>query len=239
MTRFLLMLVMAFYTMSLLIFPASAQSNRTNEYGGGSRLQPRAAQIVQSGPDAAASVLRDFGECIVSRRVLSTEQLVGLPIDTPAYEKGMRRLFATVDDACLGGDGSLQFSNSLLRGALFEALYRRKFADGGIGQFPADFETALDRGYSQPRSDQVRQHLTLQQFSECVTKQQAGEVRKLVLSSPGSSAEQAAITALAPSFGPCFGSGASLKMTKPALRAMLAESVYRMSVFAKSTGMSK
>ena len=221
-----------------LSVPAIAQSNRLNEYGGGSRLIPRAAQIIQSGPNAAAIVLQNFGECIVARRVSSTEQLLALPISATAYEKGFRRLFSSVGDSCLEGDGTLEFSDSLLRGSLFQALYRKKFARADIPSTGFNLGTDSGSDYVPPWSEVVRQHLVLQQFSHCVTQASANDVRKLVLSSPGSSLEEAAVVALSPKFSSCFSVGTSLKMTKPALRAMLAEALYRVSVRAV-TGAAK
>jgi hypothetical protein len=219
---------------------ATAQSNRSNEYGGGSRLQPRAAQIVQSGPNAAAVALQKFGECIVARRLTSTEQIVMLTIDTPAYARGIDRLFTSVGDACLEGYGNLRFSESLLRGSLFEALYRRRFARAEINGFPLDFDTRYSSTYtSQPVAEPARRHIILQQFSECVTKANVVDVRKLILSSPGSSSEDASISALSPKLPACFPAGTSLEVTKPSLRSMLAEALYRMSVQFTSTGANK
>lgn len=214
----------------ILAVPALAQNNGSNDYGGGTRLQPRAAQIVQSGPYAAQLVLQQFAMCLVTRRMGSTEQALALPLDTPGYDKGIQRLFASVGDACLEGSGDLQFPASLLRGSLFEALYRRKFGPSGVDNFPGNFETGYAASFATPLSPEVRQHITLQQFSECVIKSDAANVRRLVLSSPGSSSEEASIVTLSSGFSSCFPAGTSLKMTKPSLRAMMAEALYRMNV---------
>jgi hypothetical protein len=216
-----------------------AQSNQDNPYGGGSRLAPRRAQIVQSGPTAARLVLQNFGQCLYARGKGNAESFLSLPVDEPKYEKLQRALFDSVGNSCLEGDGTLRFSNDLLRGAIAEAAYRLKFGNK-TSVLPIETATVdLKSSYKQPLSDVARRHLTLQEFGTCVAQSNASNVRAMLMSTPESGSEKAAFTSLSMNFSTCLSSGQNASFSKPSLRAILGEAMYRLSVIAASAQIEK
>ena len=203
--------------------------NQDNDYGGGSRLGPRRAQINQSGTDAARVVLQDFAQCLYARRPSSAERFMALPVDTKEYASAKKTLFDTLGDSCIEGDGSLQFSPSLLRGALFEAAYRKKFASQAPVAFVAEAEVSVAANYARPYSEDARKQIILQDFAMCVVKAAPSGARLLILTSPGTSRESIALTAISGHLGPCLTKDQKVELSKPSLRGIMAEALYRMS----------
>lgn len=210
--------------------PVLAQ-NQDNSYSGGTRLAPKRGQLSQSGPAAARNILLQFGQCLYARRASSAERFMMLPVDSAEYEKLQRTLFDTMGDSCIEGDGTLSFSDSLLRGALFEAAYRKKFGGSNAPmRFDPTLKTDMAEAYTQPYSDVARRQIVLQDFAECVALTEPVEVRAMVMSSPESSREETAFANLSSKFGPCLTTGQKAAFSKPSLRAILAEALYRLSV---------
>jgi hypothetical protein len=209
--------------------------NQDNPYAGGTRVAPKRGQLSQSGPAAARNILLQFGQCLYARRVGSAERFMTLPVDTDEYAKLQRTLFDTMGDSCIEGDGTLSFSDGLLRGALFEAAYRKKFGGGDAPlSFDSSLTTSTATSYKPPYSDAARRQIVLQDLAECVVKTEPTEVRAMVLSVPESQREETAFANLSAKFGPCLTTGQKASFSKPSLRAILAEALYRVSVAAMS-----
>ena len=212
----------------LISMPAFAQ-NQDNSYGGGSRLPPKRAQIVQSGESSARLVLFNFAQCIYARKSSGVERLMQLPIDTPEYEALYKVLFDGVGDSCIEGDGSLKFTDGLLRGALFEAAYIKKFGSKRFNDLTLEQTASTGVTYSQPMSPVAQTQALLQSFARCVVLLDTPSVRSLILASPGGSRENILTSALAPKLGQCLITGQKVEFSKPSLRGILAEALYRMT----------
>jgi hypothetical protein len=227
-------IVVAMVAALLAAGPAHTQ-NQDNPYGGGTRIKPRAAQINQSGGDAARVVLTQFGQCVYSRRGSSAERIMAMPVDAPGYEKEQRALFDQLGDSCLEGDGTLYFSDGLMRAALFEAAYRKKF---GSRPAPTAFNAAVNTDpaavYAQPLSAIARRQLVLQSFADCVVRADPTTVHNLILSPPGSPREETGMTQISTKLGPCLVTGQKIEFSKPSLRGFLAEALYRLAIASEN-----
>jgi hypothetical protein len=212
--------------------PSAFAQSDDDSYSGGSRLRPQAAQMVQSGPAYARSILLKFGQCIYSRRTGVAERFLVLAVDTQEYTSLQRSLFTTLADSCLEGDGELQFTDDLLRGALFEAAYRRKFGKKGPTNFALSPKTGQLEAYVQPLSDDARRQILLQDMGECVVRTDPKTVKLLILSSPESARENESVRTVTAKISPCLSNGQKAGFSRPSLRAILAEALYRLSVTA-------
>jgi hypothetical protein len=212
--------------------PSALAQSDDDSYSGGSRLRPQAAQLVQSGPAYARSILLKFGQCIYSRRTGVAERFLALPVDSQEYSSLHKSLFVTLADSCLEGDGELYFTDDLLRGALFEAAYRKKFGKKGPTNFASSLKTGQLETYVQPLSDDARRQLVLQDMAECVVRADPKAVKLLILSSPESARENEAVRTVTAKISPCLSNGQKAGFSRPSLRAILAEALYRLSVTA-------
>jgi hypothetical protein len=205
--------------------------NQDNPYAGGSRLGSRAAQVTQT--RSASKVIQQFGQCIYKRRTGSVENFLALSMDAPDFDKQQRYLFDNVGDSCLEGyEATVRFSDNVLRGSLFEAAYRSKFAGSAPANFGPEIRTGFTETYSQPYSSAARRHIALEGLGECVVRADPAGARALVLSTPETASEAKAITVVKGSLSGCLASGQKAELSQPSLRAMLAEALYRLSMAA-------
>jgi hypothetical protein len=206
-----------------LIAPAEQQ--------GGTRVQtPNApgpsADSLESGP-VARRVMAAFARCILSRSRRDAEQFLGaLPRSVDADRLASR----IVTHECVGS-GRLQFSSSLFRGALYEVLYLADFArrHPALADAPVVTYTSADPA---TLTDHQRGWLALARFGDCVVRALPAQARALVVSEVDSDSEQRAFAALMPALGGCLVQGSQLSFSRPMLRGVIAESLYRLSIAA-------
>ncbi|HEX8526244.1 hypothetical protein [Allosphingosinicella sp.] len=193
------------------------------------RIEPRGAPALPTGAQSEAAdaqlVMAAYGRCIVARSRRGVQRFLAVLPGSDDWQRLGSQL-ATAD--CLH-NARLRFHASLFRGALFEALYRadygrrhpRSFAD-----VPALVYTAQDPATL--NGDQ-RNWLSLQEFGDCVVRARPSEARALVLSRVTRADERRAFAALGPALPPCLRQGVQLAFSRPILRGLIAESLYRLS----------
>lgn len=121
--------------------------------------------------------------------------------------------------------GRLVFSDSVLRGALYRALYRRNFEKAPVAlkaepiDYMADFQGQPDRS----------QYVALRQFSECVVRANPAASRELTLALAGTQRAKTAFAMLMPAFGPCVPQGNNVSFSKSMIAGLIGESLYRLS----------
>lgn len=188
----------------------------------------RAAQIDGRGPNAARIAMEQFGSCLVSRSRARVSKFVDMPVDGGEYTKYLRVLFDSVGDECLSG-GELQFNEGVLRGALFQALYKSEFGRTGPTAFAPGASSGYRTLYGSELSSAARSSIALVNFGECVGRADAANVRALMLAMAGSSQENGHFNALAPRFNACVPKGETIAFSKVMLKGALAEGLYRLS----------
>ncbi len=184
------------------------------------------------GNDAEAQrVMIDFASCVAQRSRSSLERFLAQPFGSDDADRLAFRL-ATPD--CLF-DAELRFSQEIFRGALYDALYRIDF----VRMEPADLSAVPPITYYVGATESLtpRQHRRVGQslFADCVVRAAPSEARALILSAATSPTERAAFQALQPALGPCLVQGAQVRFSRPMLRGLVAESLYRLTSAASSS----
>jgi hypothetical protein len=169
--------------------------------------------------------MHDYANCVVRSNRRGVESYLAVPPGTPEWARLGTRI-ATSD--CLQG-GQLRFQPSIFRGSLYEALYhvdyaRRRPTD--ISQAPP---IAYLTGAPATLTEAQRGWLGLQDFSDCVVRAKPAEARALLLSEVATASEGRALAAISPALGPCLVRGAEARFSRPILRGLIAESLYRLT----------
>ena len=203
-------------------YPASASAQA-------SASPPAATKAAQEA--VVRKTLYDHGACLVRElRRASERYLATFPFSENA-EKAARRL---VTPQCPEG-ADLPLSVEALRGPLYEALYHAEFGNAPVadleGVAPIDYSVGEGTVDTEARSIQV----ALRFFADCVVRRNYQPVRALVSTEVASEAEKTAFQPLVPSMSACLPQGTTLKFTRPLLRALFAETLYRLSAAKSGT----
>jgi hypothetical protein len=200
--------------------PAAAQSRIDDGPG-------RAADISQDSRQSEAEsqrVMNAYARCVLVRSRRAVLRFLAAPPGSPEARRLGGRI-ATSD--CLSG-GMLVFQSHLFRGALFEALYMADFR----GRAAADFAAAPRIAYavdSAPASTLQAGMLTLHEFADCVVRAAPAQARALILSDVTTREEVQAFRSLGATFNSCLVRGAEVRFSRPVLRGLIAESLYRLT----------
>lgn len=176
----------------------------------------------------AHRVISAYARCVAARNRPGVLAFLELPPSSSRSGSRAARL-ATAD--CLY-EGELRFNASLFRGQLFEALYRQDYNSLPLPDlsstpplpplFPPDAEL----------NDRQRVAMALSAFAECAVRADPAAARRLTLSQVASAAENEAFAALSQTFSGCLSQGIQLSFSRPMLRGIVAESLYRLSTAA-------
>jgi hypothetical protein len=210
----------------LLQGPSPALAQDDNPYGGGTRLTGHAANVERepgalTAQDNARLTLGQFARCIIKKQRPTVMKAIQVK---PWADEAQKALVAAVDEACLA-NGQLTIPPNLLRGAIFQELYKEKYRSGPptLPAAPIDFTEAE----TAPLSGDALVDVAMLQFGDCVARRDLPNSHALVIASPGSSAETSAINALLPDFSACLVQGATWKITKSVVSTLMAEVLYR------------
>jgi hypothetical protein len=181
----------------------------------------------------AQRVMAGFADCLANPwRADLTSFLSRFP-GSPAASAEVHRLTSSF---CLDTDfATLTFSVDLLRGALFNLLYRRNFGAAPMVDVKAvaPIDYTLGSITAEPR--RAAWHIVRWNYADCVVRATPDDARALVLSEVAGEGETQAFRALRPELARCMPAGADWHFTRPILRGLIAETLYRLS--AAKTGM--
>lgn len=226
---------------AIFLFAAVAQGSNPEPPPIGTRIPSPIAenQVADASKRGAFIIVQKMGACLVKRDIRSSAALLmtvpGSSIGHAALDKLRPRFSRCLESAAAGtnlyGTLKLQMKDSLLRGAIGEALYRLQFSGRPLSNGAA---TVSVRPILPPTEafPEDRDLAITYAFAECLTQAQPATVRRLVLSKIGSGEEQAALAQLKGSMAPCVVMGTTLKTDRNSFRLMLAESLYRWSIAA-------
>lgn len=200
-----------------------------------SRIEPRGrparANPARSEEAEAQRVMLTYAACIVRRRRDGVVRFLAEPSGTDESRRLGDRI--AIDDCLV--DGELRFNASLFRGALYEALYKKDYSARPL---PASFAGVPPIRYSAKDpatlTGRARSWLALNEFADCVVRATPGAVRALIASEVTSAAEAAAFRQVQPALGGCLTSGVELSFSRPVLRGLIAESLYRLTAAASA-----
>lgn len=183
----------------------------------------------------AQRVMNEYGACVVKTARRRAEAAVR---EFPGTNRAGETMLDLATSDCLM-HGELRFKPRLLRATLFEALYEADFKVR-----PADISAVSQIDYfvgaADPSDEKVREQVALRQFADCVARANPKGARDLILSKVGEKPEQVAFNELMPVFGQCLRQGIELEFSRPVLRGLVAETMYRLSqAAAQSASLSR
>ncbi|WBO22259.1 hypothetical protein [Sphingomonas abietis] len=218
--------IIAMFLAAILPISTSFLSAKT-EYELGSRISqvsPAEIPLYRMSPaDKARETILEFSECVVARSPSSVTKALALPATDPAADKALLNL-AMPD--CLRY-GELRMQPSLMRGGLFNALYRRDFLRivPPLYGKPIDYKADV----SDPDSPKSQSYIALHDFADCVVRADPGDSRTIVLASVASADEMAGYSKISPALGSCVNIGQNIEFSKIVITAILSEAIYRQS----------
>lgn len=185
-------------------------------------------------------VAQRMGACLVKSRPEDSMRLVTAAARSDAANAAFAKLRPRMS-SCLGvaaagtplmGTLKLQFSDTILRGVVAEALYRRHSVNfANLAGVRASVPVAPIFVASQSDAE-ARDLAVTYAFAQCLTASNPGLVRSIALSKIGSKEEKTAFAALNRHMPACLLSGTTLKTKRAPFRFMLAEALYRWSAAA-------
>jgi hypothetical protein len=192
----------AIAAMAVLLLPAAGAS---------------AHQASMDGEEAqAAQAMRNFAICAANRSPAGARRLLTTDRRAASYPEALQR-FARGHNDCAPG-ATLRFESILLRGGLAEGLLRGPIGNGGLAQL-----VAHDPSRPAINADNQSDVMAL-----CTVREAPVAVQALLAAEPGSAAEDAAASTLAPTMTACLSAGQRLRANRPGLRALLAISAFRL-----------
>jgi hypothetical protein len=206
--------------------------------GGSGLASSAAAQPQEDERIEAVRLMYSFATCAVRRHRYEAEQFIGLEPDSPESRAMGQRMIGgdcleTRDMSDGDNEVSLRFSWRLFRGGVFEALYRRDFRSEAQAGFDAVPALVMPESSDKLHAGTRAWNLVRLGFGECVVRSAPAESRALILSEAAGAPEAAAFDALMPHFADCTAPGAQSSYSRPALRGIVAEALYRLSVGAR------
>lgn len=169
--------------------------------------------------------------CLAGQNAAAFSRLLAsAPYSTVERREGTEIL--SLISRCMRSDTLLSTSNTLLRAAAAEELYKRQFATAQAPHAPPVAVATLLRPREARTPAEVAPLVSTYALFECVSANRPDLVRAYLAADPGSEAEQAAFRALSPGLGACLPPGGSrqLALGGAAMRGVLAETLYRWSV---------
>lgn len=193
-----------------------------------------AAVQAGSAPSAAArKMVAGVVNCLANARPARLREVLDLPVGSIYF----RRLIVELLGDCVDRgpvDRALAMPWLVFRAAAFEALYAREFrsaaavdfASAGAVAYPSVETPARN---ARPDTSGVSRYPLVMAIGDCTVRAAPAQTRALVLSEVGSEAESAAIQALIPSLSGCIPAGQQVEISRPILRGMVAEPLYRLT----------
>lgn len=173
--------------------------------------------------DHAVRQLHKFAQCTAVRRRSTISFLEA----EPGSKLEQRRGSTLVEDDCVDDYGALRFPFSLLRGALYEALYKAQAQPQLVPEAVAPL--TYPYASSDVNEEQRLRHKAKFFLGECVVRADAPQAVALLGTAPATPGEAAAFKPLAAHLSACLPQGVQLSFSRPVLRGIIAEAVYRLS----------
>ena len=203
-------------------------------YGGGTRIMgPPPAQIPNtpmSQEDKGRVATQELAGCLIKLHRSSVLKAVQ---PEPWEENARKMLVSVVDNRCLE-EGALAVPPNLMRGAFYVQFYREAFSSAPPTLPPAAFDFSSAKAAN--LTDDAKTGIALLQFGDCVVRQDLNDAHALVLSRPGSPAEDVALNALVPHLGVCLVQGSKWTLNRSSISAVLGEVLYREGMQARGAG---
>ena len=205
------------------IASAQSQAGATSETG--TLITRRLAQVRGETTLEARKTLREFGGCVVGKRLGASEALIDQAVDSKQYRQ---KMYALVDEECFSS-GEMTVPQELLRGAVFEALYLREFSHGPNSNLKSASSFDYFAPYSRPYSEEAQNTVGLAVVADCAVRTSPVAAHALLTSVPGSPQEDRTIGELARILPGCVPPGRTFHFSRSIIRGSVAEAMLRLS----------
>lgn len=198
---------------------AAAQSTSSVPYG---RPGDRAATF---------AAIRETARCVAGNKTELADNLLATKAGSTEEFEIYRAMFERRERSCVRYASLLSFHPQLMRGAIAEALYRRRAADAPIIRpIEASAYTSLVR---QGVMRAPPSHMAA--FADCVTASRPAEVHALLTTTKMDSAEEkTAMRGLVDALSACLPNGQQISLAPLTMRVALAESAYNLDLKART-----
>ena len=175
--------------------------------------------------DPLATELRGFGTCAASRATSVAQQLLASQPGSKVERATLNRLYDRTE-GCVTYDIT-HAPVMRIRGAVAEGLVATSLGGASMRTSAASgMVFTVDTSVAEGRR---RINEQVYGFGQCVVTAQPMAVRALVDAAPDTPEERTAIRTLRPALSPCLPSSSAMSLDRPTLRAVLAESLYRLT----------
>jgi hypothetical protein len=174
--------------------------------------------------EEAEKVLETFAECVAAKEARlggSLREFLRVPTGGtppgPVVEK-------IVNSDCLTR-GRIMMAPELLRQALYAALYRRAFGK----DVPAEFVPAVsyELEFDAPHLPLTARQVALRQVGDCATSRALSSAHRFAVAKVRSDEEAALLPDVVQALSECLDRDEEVAFTRPVLKGMLAESLYK------------
>lgn len=162
-------------------------------------------------------ILGDFSRCVAHRQSGQARALLAMDFHDRTYGRTLNRLVQS-QRSC-APPGQLKFAGLPFAGGLAEALLHDRLGQGALA--PA---VAYD-----PARPAIQARSESETMSLCTVRAEPERVAALLATGAGTQAEVVALNALTPAVGQCLAAGASMRLNRLGLRAMLALAAWRLA----------
>lgn len=209
----------------MMAAPASAQGQPGARAPTGSLIPRRVAEVYGETKLAARLSLRQFGVCVVKRRMKGALSLIDMPVDSAQYRKAISDI---VSDECLAS-GELTFPYDLLRGQIFETLYLDQLDRFRKPDFTGVPSFNYAKAYSRPLTETAQNIIGLGVVGDCVARTVPMEAHNFLRSFPGTKLEDQALAAVVKQLPGCLPPRQTFRFSRSIIRGAVAEAIYRLS----------
>lgn len=166
--------------------------------------------------------MADFSRCLLDRASRTVPKyFAAFPMSQRASEIAQN----LVDNNRCLFEGSMRMQDNILRGALYEAAYRRDYANRPLP--PIAKSPQIDYVQGAKVDDKTGPQIALRLMADCIVRAAPEGSRALILSDL--STEKQAFTAVVPHIDACIPQGKTISFSPSILRGLIAETLYRLS----------
>lgn len=183
---------------------------------------PRRAEIPQdrNKEDTSRIVMRDFARCTYARY---SKQVASAVMLEPGTEGAA--LSKISKSECLNS-GTIKFAASVMRGALFGELFRRREQASDVWTLPVT-PLALSEVPKPTDPVEVRNNFLMLYLAQCIHQSAPEQMRQVVMQPVVSESQEQAFGTIIPLLGQCLPQGMTLKLNRMTLESAFAEYLYR------------
>ena len=214
------------FAVALLASIVAAPQRTSAEPPIGSRLGERTAGSIERGNIESLRMIREWAGCAYVKRPNSVRGLLGAREATTIsknFDNLSRELGCSMGTPITANSDQrvFQASGYIMRGLLAEAVLSETHAAKNLPPLP------IQQVYTRDWFGLTGRNIEVDIMSACAAETNPAAINALLGTIPGTPEEGAAISAIAPSLGPCLRAGAKLNANRQSLRAALAEALYQ------------